>query len=131
MRILIVEDDFTNRLILQEVLKDYGAVHVAVNGVEAVEAMRQALVTGEHYGLICMDIMMPEMDGQTALRQIRETERKAGITGRDRVKIVMTTALGDADNVTKAIRDQCDGYLVKPLNKAVILEHLRKFRMLE
>jgi two-component system, chemotaxis family, chemotaxis protein CheY len=131
MRTLIVEDDFTSRLILQEVLKDYGTVHVAVNGIEAVEAMRQAMLTGEHYDLICMDIMMPEMDGHSALKQIREMERTAGISGRDRAKIAMTTALADADNVTKAINEHCDGYLVKPFNKALILEHLRKFGMIK
>jgi two-component system, chemotaxis family, chemotaxis protein CheY len=131
MRALIVEDDFTCRLILQEVLKVYGMVHVAVNGIEAVEAMRQAMLTGEHYDIICMDIMMPEMDGHTALKQIRDMERKAGISGSDRVKIVMTTALSDPDNVTKAIHEHCDGYLVKPFNKASILEHLRKFGVIK
>ena len=131
MRTLIVEDDFTSRLILQEIFKDYGTVHVAVNGTEAVDAMRQAMATGEHYDIICMDIIMPEMDGQTALKQIRDMERKAGIGGNDRVKIVMTTALADPDNVTKAIREHCDGYLVKPFNKASILEHLRKFGLIK
>jgi two-component system, chemotaxis family, chemotaxis protein CheY len=131
MRILIVEDDFTSRLILQEVLKAYGTVHVAVNGIEAVEAMRLAMTTGEYYDIICMDIMMPEMDGQSALKQIREMERQAGISGHNRVKIVMTTALGDSDNVTRAIREHCDGYLVKPYNKALILEHLRKFGVIK
>jgi two-component system, chemotaxis family, chemotaxis protein CheY len=131
MRTLIVEDDFTSRLILQTVLKDYGTVHVAVNGIEAIEAMRQAMLTGEHYDIICMDIMMPEMDGQTALKQIRDMERQAGISGNDRVRIVMTTALADSDNVTMAIREHCDGYLVKPFNKALILDHLRKFGVLK
>ena len=131
MRTLIVEDDFASRLILQEMLKDYGAVHIAVNGIEAVQAMRQAMLTSEQYDIIFMDIMMPEMDGQTALKQIRDMERKAGISSRDRVKIVMTTALADEDNVTTAIREHCDGYLLKPFDKATMLDHLRKFGLIK
>ena len=43
MKALIVEDDFTSRLLLQELLKPYGATHIAVNGREAVEAVRIAV----------------------------------------------------------------------------------------
>ena len=74
MKSLIVEDDFTSRLLLQEYLKVYGIPHIAVNGREAVEAVRLALEARDHYNLICLDIMMPEMDGQQALREIRALE---------------------------------------------------------
>ena len=50
-----------------------------VNGKEAVEAVRNALETVEPYNLICLDIMMPEMDGQQALREIRDMEEARGI----------------------------------------------------
>ena len=68
MKTLIVEDDFTSRLLLQEILKRYGAVHIAVNGREAVDAVRAAAESDESYDLICLDIMMPEMDGYQALK---------------------------------------------------------------
>jgi PleD family two-component response regulator len=68
MRTLIVEDNHTNRLLLQSVLSIYGECHIAVNGREAVAAFRVAQERGKMYDLICMDIMMPEMDGQTALK---------------------------------------------------------------
>jgi len=127
MKVLIVEDDFISRLVLQEILKQYGTVHIAVNGREAVEAVRMAMLTEEPYDLVCLDIMMPELDGQEALKEIRKMEKQAGISALNRVKIVMTTALGDQANVMSAIREQCDGYLIKPYNKAEFLDHLRKF----
>ena len=78
MRTLIVEDDFTSRLLLQSLLAQYGECHIAVNGREAVEAFRSARESGQVYNLICMDIMMPEMDGQTAVNNIRALEEAGG-----------------------------------------------------
>lgn len=117
MRTLIVEDEFTSRMLLQKMLERYGECHVAVNGREAVEAIAAAHMVGTPYDLICLDIMMPEMDGQETLKAIRQIEKKAGICGLDGVRIVMTTALRDKDNIMQAFREQCDGYLVKPVDR--------------
>ncbi len=130
MKVLIAEDDFTNRLILQGILQAYGAVHIAVNGREAVEAVRMAMDEREPYDLICLDIMMPEMDGQTALREIRAMEKEFGVFEQNQVKIVMITALADSGNVMAAILEHCNGYLLKPLHKASVLEHLHKFKLI-
>jgi len=130
MKTLIVEDDFTSRLLLQELLKGYGPSHVAVNGKEAVEATRLALEAGEPYDLICLDIMMPEMDGQQALRNIRAQEEARGIISSNGAKIVMTTALGDIKNVRAAYFGLCHGYLTKPIQKANLLEELRKLGLM-
>lgn len=129
MKTLIVEDDFTSRLLLQELLKSYGPCHCAVNGKEAVKAARTALEAHEPYNLICLDIMMPEMDGQEALRQIREQEEARGILAPSRAKIIMTTALADRDNVIEAARNHCDGFLVKPIQKERLLGELRKLKL--
>ena len=130
MKTLIVEDDFTSRLLLQDLLKSYGPSHIAVNGKEAVEAVRQAMEDGKPYDLICMDIMMPEMDGQEALRQIREQEDVRGILSTDGAKIVMTTALTDSKNLIAAYRSLCDAYLAKPIEKAKLLKELRKLELI-
>jgi two-component system chemotaxis response regulator CheY len=130
MKTLIVEDDFTSRLLLLELLKGYGPSHVAVNGREAIEAVRTALKAGEPYDLICLDIMMPEMDGQEALQGIRQMEEKAGIAAADFTKIVMTTALADKANVVKAASRGCDYFLVKPIEKARLQEELRKLKLI-
>jgi len=129
MKTLIVEDDFTSRLLLQELLKSYGPCHIAVNGKEAVEATAAAL-EDEPYDLICLDIMMPEMDGQEALRRIREQEEARDILSSNGAKIVMTTALGDIKNVIAAYKSLCDGYLTKPIQKAKLLEELRKLELI-
>jgi len=130
MKTLIVEDDFTSRLLLQELLKIYGPTHIAVNGREAVDAMRLARVSGKPYDLICLDIMMPEMDGQEALGIIRQMETSTAAEKEDRTKIVMTTALADRANVMKAARRQCDGFLVKPIEKIKLIETLRKLDLI-
>jgi two-component system, chemotaxis family, chemotaxis protein CheY len=130
MKTLIVEDDFTSRLLLQEILKPYGTVHIAVNGKEAVQAVSDALESGEKYDLICLDIMMPEMDGQQALYNIRALEEAKGILSSDGAKIIMTTALSDMKNVITAYSGLADGYMVKPIDKAMLLDQVRKFKLI-
>jgi two-component system chemotaxis response regulator CheY len=130
MKTVIVEDDYTSRLILLKLMKSYGPSHIAVNGAEAVEAVRTALETGAPYNLICLDIMMPEMNGHEALREIRLMEETKGVTGSDRVKIIMTTALADKDNVIKAHAQQCDAFLVKPVHHGKLLEVLAMLNLI-
>ncbi len=131
MRTLIVDDDFTNRLLLQEILKGYGPAHIATNGKEAVEAIRAAQDAKEPYDLVCLDIMMPEMDGQEALKQIRAIEEKADIKMGQGVKVIMTTALDDSKNVMESFKGYCDAYVVKPIDKAKLLEEIRKLELIE
>jgi two-component system chemotaxis response regulator CheY len=130
MKTLIVEDDFTSRLLLQGLLQSYGPCHVAVNGNEAVQAARTAIAGKAPYNLICIDIMMPEMDGQTALKEIRALESEAGILSSDGSKIIMTTALDDKKNVMSAFREQCDAYMVKPIDRDTLVENLRSLRLI-
>ena len=130
MKTLIAEDDFTSRLLLQKLLEGYGTCHIAVNGREAVEAARLAIEEGEPYDLICMDIMMPEMDGQKALGEVRRLEQTSVVSGLGHAKIIMTTALADKANVMKACEQRCDGFLAKPIQKAKLEEDLRKLELI-
>ena len=130
MRTLIVEDDFTSRLFLQTILSLYGECHIAINGREAIEAYTKAGEEGRAYDLICLDIMMPEMDGQEALRKIREAEKAKGVDEGKGVKIIMVTALSDPRNVMKAHYQVCNAYLIKPIDKGKLLEHLRGFGLI-
>ena len=131
MRILIVEDDSSSRVLLQKILAQYGETHVATNGKEAVEAFRTARGEQRSYDLICLDIMMPEMDGHEVLKEIRALEEGQGITGLDGVKIIMTTALSDGKNIMNAFNAQCEAYVVKPVDKKKLLEHMEALGLLD
>ena len=131
MKTLIAEDDFVSRLLMQGILKSYGPLHVVVNGKEAVEAVRLALEAQEPYELVCLDIMMPELDGQGALTQIRELERAKGVQDGDGAKIIMTTALDDIKNVSSAYKHLCDAYLTKPINQDHLFAELRKLGLIK
>lgn len=121
MKILIAEDDFVCQLLMKEYLHDLGSVHLAVTGKEAVTAATAALAAGEPYDLICLDIMMPEMDGQQALQEIRAAEVATAPSNGMRSKIVMTTALVERKSIVQAFESQCDGYLMKPFDRANVL----------
>lgn len=126
MKILIVEDDFISRRLLLTMLNPYGSCDISVNGTEALEAFKIAQEEVDPYNLICLDIMMPEMDGQEVLKEIRRIENKLEIAGSKKVKVIMTTALDDFDNIKAAFEEKCDAYLVKPINKDKFLDALRK-----
>lgn len=130
MRTLVVEDDFTSRLILQSVLSKYGECHVAVNGKEALAAVVAARASGRNYNLICMDIVMPEMDGQTAVRKIRALEEAEGTMSTLGAKIIMTTGTNEVKDVMESFKALCDAYLVKPIDTGKLIEQIRDFHLI-
>ncbi len=125
MKFLVVEDGFLNRHHLCKLLSPYGSVDVAIDGHEAVEAIQIALEHQEPYDLVCLDIIMPGMDGNEALKQIREMEKGSGYDPGQGMKILMTTASDDRTRVMEAFRDQCDGYLIKPIWEEAMLEAIQ------
>lgn len=130
MRSLIVDDESTNRVLLQTILSQHGKCQVAVNGKEAVNAFRRAADTGLCYDLVCMDISMPEMDGFTAVRQIRALEEARGVLPDAGAKIIMATASGEPKDIFRSVRESCNGYLVKPVSVAQVLEQLQRLGLL-
>jgi len=122
MRILVVEDDFISRRLLCRYLDSFGECDVAVNGNEALAAVRQALDAGDPYDLVCLDIMMPGLSGQETLQELRKLEEGRG--GEARTRVIMTTALEDQESVSKAFAAQADGYVTKPVDKRRFVETL-------
>ncbi|MCS6808015.1 MAG: response regulator [Bacteroidota bacterium] len=131
LRTLIVEDDFISRTIITEIMLPFGTCDVATNGHEAIVAFENALKQGKYYTLVCLDIMMPGMDGTAVLEHIRALEYQYDIVGNARAKVIMTTALNNIENVFIAFRLQCDAYLVKPITKSKILHQLRMLHVIE
>ena len=132
MKSLIVEDDFISRKILHMILSPYGDADIAVNGVEAVKAFTWATEEGKPYDLICMDIMMPEMDGQQALQRSRAIERERGVKSSEEAKVVMITALDDPKNVVEAYyKGGATSYVPKPIDKNMILHLLKSLDLIK
>lgn len=129
LRSLLVEDDFASRLVLQSFLSRYGECHVAVNGKEAVGAFGAALSSGKGYDLICMDIMMPVMDGSDAVKHIRALEETRGIVSTCGVKVIMTTTVDEFKYVARCFRELCDGYMLKPIDLGRLLAEMRAHRL--
>jgi len=125
LRILIVEDDFYSRRIIQRILSPYGECDIAVNGEEAVEAYRASLEEEFSYDLICLDLLLPVMDGWETLKRIREIEEIQGIYADDCVKVIITTATENKKDVLSAFQIGCEGYITKPVTRKKILSKLK------
>lgn len=126
MKILIAEDEFVSRKVLNKQLSVFGEVDNASNGKEALAAVKMALDEHEPYELICLDIMMNEVDGITALQGIRRLEGQVGVKEGSRVKILMASGISDKKMVLAAAKAGCDGYLIKPIAKPRLYEELAK-----
>src|SRR3990172_3452400 len=99
-------------------LSSYGNCDIAVDGEEAVDAFRLAWEEDKPYDLICMDIMMPNVDGHEALSRIRGLEKLLSIKDKQEVKVIMITAIDDPKNVVNAFaREGVAAYIIKPINK--------------
>jgi len=130
MRVLIADDEFTSRRILQKSMEKLGDCDLACNGREAWEAFQASHREGRPYELILLDIMMPEMDGGVVLKLIRGFEGLSGPGSRKPALIAMATTAADKDSVLESFRAQCDGYITKPYTKESLLSNLRKFGIL-
>lgn len=125
MKTLVLEDDYVSSALLKAILSPYGTVDIADNGREGLDMFEKALTEGDPYDFLCLDIMVPNMDGQEVLIEIRHLEEDREIYGQDAAKIIMTTALGDFENIKQAFREQCEDYLIKPLDKDVLLKKIK------
>lgn len=115
--VLIVDDNDIMRTLLRGILRgdDYDIVGEARNGAAAVE-MAERLKPD----IVCMDVLMPEMDGLEALAEIRAATPT--------VNVVMVTGNASPENVQEAIVNGAAGFIVKPFNAAKVLDTLNRVR---
>ena len=131
MKILIAEDDLASRKFLSKFLSQYGEVDLVVDGLEALDAYLMAIKEEAPYDLICLDIMMPKVDGVKVLKALRDFEAKQGVVTERRVKVIMTTALAETDYVNQAFKIGCEAYAAKPIDTNKMLEVIRKLGLIE
>lgn len=131
MKCLIVEDDLISRRILKELLSPFCDCDIAVNGDEAITSFKLAHDGKHPYDLICMDIMMPVIDGKEALLRIRKLEKEMGVPPQFEVKVVMTSALDDPRTIVQSFYTSgATSYLVKPISKKKLMTELRQLGLL-
>ena len=121
VRFLIVDDENSCRELLAILFSRYGQCDMAHDGREAVGAYRMALDSGQPYDLVCLDIMMPEMDGHGTLKAIREIEKERHILGSDGVPVLMLTASEDPKDCTRAFTEGCECYVPKPIQEQALM----------
>lgn len=131
MKILVAEDDLASRRFLSKFLAQYGEVDLVIDGLEALDAYLMATKEKAPYDLICLDIMMPKVDGVKVLKAIRDFETKQGVVSEQRVKVIMTTALAETDYVNQAFEIGCEAYAAKPIDTNKMLEVIKKLGLIE
>ena len=117
--VLLVEDAPALQLVTQARLEKLGyQVEVACNGREAVEA-----VEGNDFALVLMDIQMPEMDGMTATRLIREMPQ----SGKANIPIIALTANAMKGDEQEYLAAGMNDYLTKPVDSASLTTVLKRW----
>ncbi len=129
MRILIAEDDLVSRKFLFKFLSRYGECDLVVDGLEALDAFLMSIKENKPYDLVCLDIMMPKVDGVKVLKAIRDLETQKGILPEKRSKVIMTTALAETQFVQNAFEIGCDAYAAKPIDITKLTEVLQKLEL--
>ncbi|GAA4253641.1 response regulator [Azospirillum formosense] len=122
-RILLVEDSPTNQMVAALLLRGAGyQVDIANNGREALEAMEAAAPGPSLYGLVLMDLAMPEMDGLTATRRLRALPPPAGT-----VPIIAMTADAMDSDRERCLAAGMNGHVAKPVDRLHLLETVARW----
>jgi two-component system, sensor histidine kinase and response regulator len=119
IRVLVVDDNATNRKILEEMLASWRMRPVlAADAESAMAALRRASAAGEPFATVVLDCQMPDVDGFMLTRRIRQNKRMAGIP------IVMLTSIGHGDGDVRGSKAGVDAYLAKPVKHSDLLDAL-------
>jgi len=129
-RYLIVDDDRVCRELIKAMLEPSGQCTFAVDGQEAIDAVRLSLEDAEPYDLVTLDIMMPGVSGHDALVGIRKVEAERGVYGSDGVKVIMTTALRDSKHCIQSFKEGCESFVTKPVVEDDLLGKMRELGLL-
>lgn len=116
-RILIVDDNQTNRMILMKNVEALGCRADAVgSGAKALESLRAAHRSGDPYHLILLDMQMPGMDGEQTARAIKSDPATKN------TKIIILTSMGTRGDIDRLEALGCSGYLLKPVKQQLLFD---------
>ncbi len=130
MKILIAEDDSTSRQFLFKFLSRYGECDLVIDGLEALDAYLMSFKENTPYDLICLDIMMPKVDGVKVLKAIRDFEAQKGIPPEKRTKVFIITALAESQYVRNAFEIGCEAYASKPIDIEKLTDAIKKLGLI-
>jgi len=123
-RLLIAEDNEINMEIALVLLEDSGLeIETAIDGLEAVAAVRAAVQEGRPFDIVLMDLQMPEMDGYEATSAIRQMEREEGLA---RLPIVAMTANVAPEDVASVHAAGLDAHIGKPIDSQALIATINK-----
>jgi two-component system, chemotaxis family, chemotaxis protein CheY len=131
MKILLVDDNFVSRKLLKSLLKEVGECVLAASGEEGFEQFCTAHKSDSVFDLVCLDVMMPGLDGHETLARIREWEEKNGVSLDQSVKVIMITAMDDKKNVFQAFKGGCEAYIVKPVERDKLMEAIARLGLVQ
>jgi HD-like signal output (HDOD) protein/FixJ family two-component response regulator len=126
MKILIVEDEMVSRTKLKLIMEKFGECEAVDNGKDGVAIFHKAHQEGKPFGLILLDIDMPEKDGMQVLSEMIEAQIKLEVSNTHKAKILMVTSFTDKDRVLSCIQSGCDDYIAKPFDINTIGKKLSK-----
>ncbi len=115
---------------MEKFLTKYGDIDVVVDGLEALDAYLLAIKDNQPYDLICLDIMMPKVDGVKVLKAIRDYERSKGLLPEKRVKVIMTTALQETQMVQQSFEIGCEAYAAKPIDIDKFVKVMKNLKLI-
>ncbi|HPO16992.1 MAG TPA: response regulator [Candidatus Hydrogenedentes bacterium] len=130
LKTLIVDDVPQNGRVLKALMAKYGDCDIALNGREAVNAFQNAWKQGAPYQLVCMDIMLPDIDGLKVVEVLRKMEEAMKVEESQRVKIIIVSSLDDSPHRLKAYNLECAGYITKPISSKDLVECLKQAKLI-
>ncbi len=116
-RVLIVDDEEIPRRLISQIVASagYEVCGEATNGIEAIE-----MYNLHKPDIVTMDVQMPQMNGTAAIKKVKQIDPEA--------VVVMMTSVAEKDTVLEILKSGAKGYIVKPVQRKLVLEKLREVR---
>lgn len=123
-KVLVVDDNFSNRKLVLKILRGKGDCDIAASGSEALEAYDISIEDNRPYDIILLDIAMPGMDGLEVLKKIRGKEDQSRVKLEKKIPIIMVTA--HREPFFEAFKTGCDDYINKPIRPEMLIQRIEK-----